>query len=83
MWVLYVYYRLARIKNEARRKREEREKAAELKKAEKTRRQTALEMQFCDWTEKDEGRVEMALVCSFIYIIAFTMITVTKHNIAQ
>ena len=56
------YFRLARIKNEAKRKREERERAAEQRKLEAGRRKAALEEQFLDWVEDKEGRVEMALV---------------------
>ena len=59
-------FRLARIKNEARRKREEREKAAELKKTEAIRRHAALDEQFLDWTSNTDGRVEMALVSNIL-----------------
>lgn len=59
---MIVNFRLARIKNEAKRKREDREKAAEQKKLEVVRRQAILQEQFLDWTNDKEGRVEMALV---------------------
>ena len=66
------FFRLARIKAEARRRREEREKNESLKAAERVARMKLLMDQFSEWCENPNGAVELQLVSIVFLILMFS-----------